>query len=130
MLCPHCGGKTTVYDTDRNPNGETLRLRKCLVDPSHRIKTKEKVIERRIYHAGSDGRSAEVRRYFRDHYHQRKIKDPEKIAYYRQRGNLRKQARAQALESGRPVQELYELWGVTSKRDQWTNPKPSTPVPG
>lgn len=43
MLCPYCGGKTSVYDTRTNEN-VIYRYRKCLADKYHRFKTVETII--------------------------------------------------------------------------------------
>jgi hypothetical protein len=43
---------------------------------------------------------------------ERARRTPERIREQTRRGYLRRQARAEAAESGRPVEQIYAEWGV------------------
>lgn len=49
----------------------------------------------------------------RDYIRQKRLADPEALRLQNKRWKLRRQARAEAAETNRPVQELYEAWGVS-----------------
>lgn len=55
MLCPYCGGKTTVTETIKEAN-LVYRQRKCLNNKYHRFKTVETVISEEAFEGRKEKR--------------------------------------------------------------------------
>lgn len=103
MICPHCHGKTSVKDS-REVNGGLVRRRRACRKGHITI-----TWESHLNPAAHLNARARNKRHVRNWWEKLgEDQRAEKRKYYR----LRTQARKEAAVTGKPVEEIYQRWGV------------------
>ncbi|MEE7460664.1 hypothetical protein MFUR16E_04620 [Methylobacterium fujisawaense] len=103
MICPKCKAETRVVDSRPEPDGKVIKRRRACEGCGHRFPTFESTVDvsaRRK--ADAAGQRA------------RRLADPERAREqdrsHSERRRIRKMARAEATETGRPLAEILKQW--------------------
>lgn len=116
MICPKCSAETTVVECRKYANGATsgLRRRRECVECGHRFTSLETLVV--LGRAKSQKprqltEEAAARKRARQAV-QRAQRTPEERKAIAQRDRLRKMARLEAAETGRPIDEILAAWSA------------------
>jgi transcriptional regulator NrdR family protein len=102
MMCPVCQSDTSVKDSRLQENGSIKRRRVCVA--GHSFSTWETTARPDAWEKRREGWRAWAAK--------QKQTDPEAMRARWRRSKRRQMARAEAAATGRPVEAIYQAWGI------------------
>lgn len=111
MICPKCKGDTRVLATRAEMDGAVVQRERACVTCSHRFPTFESTVNV-VARRRADAAGQRVRR----------LADPETARARDKAKSIRRAARAEAAETGRPVAEILAGWTTPSASNQRSTP--------
>jgi transcriptional regulator NrdR family protein len=102
MMCPVCGKDTAVKDSRPSDLNTIRRRRVC--ESGHKTTTWESVVDPASALRQRKAKAERQKRYI--------AQNPEASREAMRRYRLRQSARNEAAASGRPIETIYQAWGV------------------